>query len=134
MKFSVSWPYSTLLPRPWATNLNHAWRVSRESHPSEDLSELPPLLYPEISELWLDRSIRPTLSLRSSLPKLFPGRWTRFAPYLAVVYAVARTGGPRASPGVAHCGFPQHVSERIQIIGCSVFKEHEEVIEKPPHY
>ena len=111
-------------PQALGNKLNHAWRMSRESHPSEDLSELPP-------SKWLDRSIRLTLSLRSSLPKLFSGRWTRFAPCLAVVYAVARTGGPRASPDVACHGFPRHVSERIQIIGCSVIKVPWEGYQKP---
>ena len=40
----AGWPYSTLLPGPWAAADGLCWHTSRESHPSEDLSELPPLL------------------------------------------------------------------------------------------
>ena len=42
----AGWPYSTLLPGPWAAADGLCWHTSRESHPSEDLSELPPLLDP----------------------------------------------------------------------------------------
>lgn len=42
----AGWPYSTLLPGPWAAADGLRWRASRESHPSEDLSELPPLRDP----------------------------------------------------------------------------------------
>ena len=42
--FRWLWPYSTLLPEPWAATDGPCWRTSRESHPSEDLSELPPSL------------------------------------------------------------------------------------------
>ena len=39
----AGWPYSTLLPGPWAAADGLCWHTSRESHPSEALSELPPL-------------------------------------------------------------------------------------------
>ena len=42
----AGWPYSTLLPGPWAAADGLCWHTSRESHPSEALSELPPLLDP----------------------------------------------------------------------------------------
>ena len=42
----AGWPYSTLLPGPWAAADGLCWHTSRESHPSEDLSELPPLRDP----------------------------------------------------------------------------------------
>jgi len=45
----AGWPYSTLLPGPWAAADGLCWHTSRESHPSEDLSELPPLLDPGIT-------------------------------------------------------------------------------------
>ena len=45
----AGWPYSTLLPGPWAAADGLRWRASRESHPSEDLSELSPLLDPGIT-------------------------------------------------------------------------------------
>ena len=45
----AGWPYSTLLPGPWAAADGLCWHTSRESHPSEALSELPPLLDPGIT-------------------------------------------------------------------------------------
>ena len=39
----AGWPYSTLLPGPWAAADGLCWHTSRESHPSEDRSELSPL-------------------------------------------------------------------------------------------
>ena len=42
--------YSTLLPERWAATGGPRWRASRESHPSEDLSELPPLLDPDFTQ------------------------------------------------------------------------------------
>ena len=53
------WLYSTLLPEPWAAADGPRWCASRESHPSEDLSELPPQ-----SGFSLGRSIITRLPMR----------------------------------------------------------------------
>ena len=53
--FRWLWPYSTLLPEPWAATDGPCWRTSRESHPSEDLSELPPLLVAVAGQEYHDR-------------------------------------------------------------------------------
>ena len=84
------WLYSTLLPEPRATYELPEPRATyepaagaalRESHPSEDRSEVPP-------SKWLDTEYhyRLTGSLRNSLPKLFWAGWTRSAPFMAVVF------------------------------------------------
>lgn len=73
--------YSTLLPELRATYEPAAGAALRESHPSEDRSEVPP-------SKWLDTEYhyRLTGSLRNSLPRLFWAGWTRSAPFLAVVF------------------------------------------------
>ena len=69
--------YSTLLPQVVGDRLKPHRCASRESHPSEDLSELPPLK-------WLDRSIIITLtrSLRNGLSCCFVDGWVPLAALL----------------------------------------------------
>ena len=61
------WLYSTLLPEPWAAADGPRWCASRESHPSEDLSELPPQ-----SGFSLGRSIITRLPMRVGLVRNQP--------------------------------------------------------------
>lgn len=62
--------------------LNCAWRASRESHPSEDLSELPPLFETVAGQEYHGRL---TGSLRNRLPSLL---WTGWAPLCTLKLAV----------------------------------------------
>ena len=107
----AGWPYSTLLPGPWAAADGLCWHTSRESHPSEDLSELPPLLVAVAGQeyhYWIAGEGRAGLprspaAMRNSPPQAV--LWTdgnRSAPYLAVFDAGAsRTDGLGASSNVA---------------------------------
>ena len=102
------WLYSTLLPEPWAAADGPRWCASRESHPSEDLSELPPQ-----SGFNMGRSIITRLLMRVGLGKprhnakqpttgCFGTDGNRSAPYLAVFDAgLFCTGGLGASSRVA---------------------------------
>lgn len=103
----------------------------RESHPSEDLSELPPLLVTVAGQGY---HCRLTGSWRNSLPGLFWAGWTRWAPYLAVVDAgpgpaqVVLAHPPhRLSPSSGGCQLTLFAT------GYSHFKEPWGGIEKPPH-
>ena len=98
-------------PRALGGKCGPRWRASRESHPSEDLSELPPLLvavagqeyHYQIADEGRIGLSRSPIAMRDSPPQAV--LWTdgyRSAPYLAVFYAVhARTGGLGASSNVA---------------------------------
>ena len=68
----------------------------RVLHPSEDLSELPPLRSVVAGQ---EYHCPRTRSLRGSLPKLLPAGWGRSSPYWAVFMQEhrSRTGGLRAS-------------------------------------
>ena len=108
----AGWPYSTLLPGPWAAADGLCWHTSRESHPSEDLSELPPLLVAVAGQeyhYWIAGEGRAGLprspaAMRNSPPQA--ALWTdghRSAPFLAVFNTDNRicTGGLGASSSVA---------------------------------
>ena len=69
--------YSTLLPQA-GRQLELCGRTSRESHPSEDLSELSPLLETVAGQGYHYRQMR---SWRNRLPCLLLDRRTRWAPY-----------------------------------------------------
>ena len=101
-------------------------RASRESHPSEDLSELPPLLVAVAGQeyhYWIAGEGRAGLprspaAMRNSPPQA--ALWTdgyRSAPFLAVFDAVSRTGGLGASSSVASALLPEGplVSGRIPL-------------------
>ena len=91
----AGWPYSTLLPGPWAAADGLCWHTSRESHPSEDLSELPPLLDPGFTPgLWLDRSIIIRLLTRVGPDK--PAAMRNSPPQ-----ATLWTDGHRSAPSLA---------------------------------
>ena len=66
----------------------------RESNPSEDLSELPPLRSVVAGQVYHDRLAG---SSQNSLPKLLPAGWVRSSPYWAVFIQQSCTGGLRAS-------------------------------------
>ena len=86
----AGWPYSTLLPGPWAAADGLCWHTSRESHPSEDLSELPPLLDPGFTRGcgWTGVSLLPDGIIERQLVQLFCERMgTARHLTLAVFYA-----------------------------------------------
>ena len=63
-------------------------------HPSEDLSELPPLRSVVAGQVY---HYRLAGSSQNSLPKLLPAGWVRSSPYWAVFIQQSCTGGLRAS-------------------------------------
>ena len=71
----------------------------RESHPSEDLSELPPLRDPAFAGLWLGRGIivGGCCHGETGCQTCFCLDGYTLVTLLAVVYAKTRTGGPGAS-------------------------------------
>ena len=77
----------------------------RVLHPSEDLSELPPLRSVVAGQVY---HYRLAGSSQNSLPKLLPAGWVRSSPYWAVFMQEhrSRTGGLRAS---AKSLFPHRV-------------------------
>ena len=72
-------------------------------HPSEDLSELPPLRSVVAGQVY---HYRLAGSSQNSLPKLLPAGWDRSSPYWAVFIQQSCTGGLRAS---AKSLFPHRV-------------------------
>ena len=66
----------------------------RVLHPSEDLSELPPLRSVVAGQVY---HYRLAGSSQNSLPKLLPAGWVRSSPYWAVFIQQSCTGGLRAS-------------------------------------
>ena len=75
----------------------------RVLHPSEDLSELPPLRSVVAGQVY---HYRLAGSSQNSLPKLLPAGWVRSSPYWAVFIQQSCTGGLRAS---AKSLFPRRV-------------------------
>ena len=88
-------PVRRFFPEP-RQRLNGGWHRSRVLHPSEDLSELPPLRSVVAGQVYHDRLAG---SSQNSLPKLLPAGWGRSSPYWAVFMQEhrSRTGGLRAS-------------------------------------
>ena len=88
-------PVRRFFPEP-RQRLNGGWHRSRVLHPSEDLSELPPLRSVVAGQVY---HYRLAGSSQNSLPKLLPARWDRSSPYWAVFMLEHRscTGGLRAS-------------------------------------
>ena len=124
-------PYSTLLPGPWAAADGLRWRASRESHPSEDRSELPHGLW-----LWLDRSIIIRLlaeSGRINQPQCETARHRPLSgrmgtalhlPWPSLMRAHARTGGPCASSHVAPAPSGASRQRTYPAAGYAVVKDH----------
>ena len=82
-------------PSCWAAYEPASGDALRDSHPSEDLSELPPLL---VSVAGQGYHCRLTGSWRNSLPELLWARWNRSAPFLpSLMQTSTCTGGLRAS-------------------------------------
>ena len=86
-------PVRRFFPEP-RQRLNGGWRRSRVLHPSEDLSELPPLRSVVAGQ---EYHCPRTRSLRGSLPKLLLDGWVPLVTLLGRLYAVSCTGGLRAS-------------------------------------
>ncbi len=86
-------PVRRFFPEP-RQRLNGGWRRSRVLHPSEDLSELPPLRSVVAGQ---EYHCPRTRSLRGSLPKLLLDGWVPLVTLLGRLYAVSYTGGLRAS-------------------------------------
>ena len=86
-------PVRRFFPEP-RQRLNGGWRRARVLHPSEDLSELPPLRSVVAGQ---EYHCPRTRSLRGSLPKLLWDGWVPLVTLLGRLYAVSCTGGLRAS-------------------------------------
>ena len=86
-------PVRRFFPEP-RQRLNGGWRRARVLHPSEDLSELPPLRSVVAGQVY---HYRLAGSSQNSLPKLLPAGWVRSSPYWAVFIQKICTGGLRAS-------------------------------------
>ena len=86
-------PVRRFFPEP-RQRLNGGWRRARVLHPSEDLSELPPLRSVVAGQ---EYHYRLAGSSQNSLPKLLPAGWGRSSPYWAVFIQQSCTGGLRAS-------------------------------------
>ena len=86
-------PVRRFFPEP-RQRLNGGWRRSRVLHPSEDLSELPPLRSVVAGQVY---HYRLAGSSQNSLPKLLLAGWGRSSPYWAVFIQEICTGGLRAS-------------------------------------
>ena len=97
-------PVRRFFPEP-RQRLNGGWHRSRVLHPSEDLSELPPLRSVVAGQVYHDRLAG---SSQGSLPKPLLAGWGRSSPYWAVFMQEhrSRTGGLRAS---AKSLFPHRV-------------------------
>ena len=86
-------PVRRFFPEP-RQRLNGGWHRSRVLHPSEDLSELPPLRSVVAGQVY---HYRLAGSSQNSLPRLLPAGWGRSSPYWAVFIQQSCTGGLRAS-------------------------------------
>ena len=75
-------PVRRFFPEP-RQRLNGGWRRSRVLHPSEDLSELPPLRSVVAGQEYHCPRMR---SLRSSLPKLLLDGWVPLVTFLGRLY------------------------------------------------
>ena len=95
-------PVRRFFPEP-RQRLNGGWHRSRVLHPSEDLSELPPLRSVVAGQVY---HYRLAGSSQNSLPKLLLAGWGRSSPYWAVFIQKICTGGLRAS---AKSLFPHRV-------------------------
>ena len=89
----MSAPVRRFFPEP-RQQLNGGWRRARVLHPSEDLSELPPLRSVVAGQ---EYHCPRTRSLRGSLPKLLLDGWVPLVTLLGRLYADSCTGGLRAS-------------------------------------
>lgn len=100
--------YSTLLPQVRAAKLKPRLSASRESHPSEDLSELPPKLEHMTYHCIL------TGSLRNSRYHCFVVGWVPLAAFIGRLLC-----GKPAQVGLgASSRVAVSVRERISVAGC----------------
>ena len=87
--------------------------ASRESHPSEDLSELPPLLEAVAGQEYLAL----TRSLRNSLSCCFVDGWVPLAALMASFMRINRTGGSWRILQSRFALVGRFVRERISVAG-----------------
>ena len=97
-------PVRRFFPEP-RQRLNGGWRRSRVLHPSEDLSELPPLRSVVAGQEY--HCLR-TRSLRGSLPKLLLDGWVPLVTLLGRLYAGASLPH-RWSSRIRQIAFPHRV-------------------------
>ena len=82
LKFLILAPVRRFFPEP-RQRLNGGWHRSRALHPSEDLSELPPLREAVAGQEYHCPRVR---SLRGSLPKLLLDGWVPLVTLLGRLY------------------------------------------------
>ena len=87
----VLWLYLTLLPEPWAAYLTCAGAHHGLFHPSEDLSEPPPLLETVAGRKYHDQLTG--LWQRQTATACPTDGWTRSPPSQAVIDGNSPTGG-----------------------------------------
>ena len=121
-------PVRRFFPEP-RQRLNGSWRRSRVLHPSEDLSELPPLRSVVAGQ---EYHCPRTRSLRGSLPKLLLDGWVPLVTLLGRLYA--GTFLPhRWSSRILRIAVPflAHPLDVISVAGYVLFKLHESVLKIP---
>ena len=121
-------PVRRFFPEP-RQRLNGGWRRSRVLHPSEDLSELSPLLEAVAGQ---EYHCPRTRSLRGSLPKLLLDGWVPLVTLLGRLYAGASLPH-RWSSRILRIAVPflAHPLDVISVAGYVLFKLHESVLKIP---
>ena len=95
-------PVRRFFPEPWQ-RLNGGWRRSRVLHPSEDLSELPPLRSVVAGQEYHCPRMR---SRQNSLPKLLLDGWVPLVTLLGRLYTAKLY---RWSSRIRQIAFPRRV-------------------------
>lgn len=122
--------YSALLPQTLGRRLKLCWRTSRAFHPSEDLSELPPLLETVAGQ---EYHCRLTGSLRNSPPQaaFWPDKY-RSSPCLAVFDGGFPPQVSLRASSIAACrSSKRSVSVCISVAGYEIFKVDENAKNRP---
>ena len=121
-------PVRRFFPEP-RQRLNGGWRRARALHPSEDLSELPPLRSVVAGQEYHCPRRR---SLRGSLPKLLLDGWVPLVTLLGRLYAGALLPH-RWSSRILRIAVPflAHPLDVISVAGYVLFKLHESVLKIP---
>ena len=119
-------PVRRFFPEP-RQRLNGGWRRSRVLHPSEDLSELPPLRSVVAGQ---EYHCPRTRSLRGSLPKLLLDGWVPLVTFLGRLYTENLY---RWSSRIRQIAVPflAHPLDVMSVAGYVLFKLHESVLKIP---
>ena len=119
-------PVRRFFPEP-RQRLNGGWRRSRVLHPSEDLSELPPLRSVVAGQVY---HCPRTRSLRGSLPKLLLDGWVPLVTFLGRLYTENLY---RWSSRIRQIAVPflAHPLDVMSVAGYVLFKLHESVLKIP---